>query len=161
MKNPLLTFFRWLALRQDHSTVPTTLMPLAKVKLATVFVDTTQPEEDPARVCRAVQQFFDYHGIPVTILCPKKGDLNLLGCLRQKVRGTRESRQEDLFISLAASPDNFAAEYEARCSPARFKVGRCRLKGDVFDLVVAVPENGEASQTAAFAAIKDYLNKIR
>ena len=161
MKNPLLTFCRRLVLRRDHSTAPTTLMPLAKVKRATVFVDSTVQEEDPTRVCGTVRQFFDYHGIPVTILCPQKGDLNLLGYLKKRVRGTHESRQEDLFISLAASPDNFAAEYESRCSPARFKVGRCRLDGDVFDLVVAVPENGEATQAAAFSAIKDYLNKIR
>ena len=161
MKNPIVTFFRWMALRRGRSTVPTTLLPLAKVRGATVFVDTTVPDEDPERISRTVQQFFDYQGIPVTILCPGKKDLNWRGFLRKRLRVTGEPRQEDLFISLAASTEYFAAEYEARCSKARFKVGRCQLPGDVFDLVVAVPEDGEATQTAAFAAIKDYLNKIR
>ncbi|MBR4524682.1 MAG: hypothetical protein IKP15_03935 [Bacteroidales bacterium] len=161
MKNPLVSFCRWMALRRGRSTVPTKLLPLAKVRVAKVFVDTTVPDEDPERVCRAVQQFFDYQGIPVLILCPAKRDVNWRGFLKKRVRGSHESRQDDLFISLAASPENFAAEYEARCSTAIFKVGRCQLPGDVFDLVVAVPENGESSQLAAFSAIKDYLNKIR
>ena len=161
MKNPLVTFGRWMALRRGRSTVPTELLPLAKVHGAMVFVDTTVPEEDPEHVCRAVQQFFDYQGVPVLILCPAKRDVNWRGFIKKRVRGTNVSRQEDLFISLAASPDNFAAEYEARCSKARFKVGRCQLPGDVFDLVVAVPDNGESSQLAVFSAIKDYLNKIR
>ena len=161
MKNPIVAFCRWIALRRDRSTVPTALLPLTKVHEAMVFVDTMTADEDSDRVCRAVQQFFDYQGIPVQILCPSKRDVNWWGYLRKRVRGTREFRQEDLFISLAASPDNFAAAFEARCSTARFKVGRCQLSGEVFDLVVAVPENGEASQLAAFSAIKDYLNKIR
>ena len=161
MKHPVRTFFRRMALRRGRSTVPTALLPLTKVRGAAVFVDTTDPGEDTERVCHAVQQFFDYNGIPVLILCPAKRDVNWRGFLRKRVRGTRETRKEDLFISLAASPDNFAAEYESRCSAARFKVGRCQLPGDVFDLVVSVPENGETSQLAVFSAIKDYLNKIR
>ena len=161
MKNPLVTLCRRMALRRGHSTAPTGLLPLAKVHGATVYVDTTVPDEDADRVCGAVQQFFDYQGIPVQILCPAKRDVNWRGFIKKRVRGTRETRHEDLLISLAASPENFAAEYEARCSAARFKVGRCQLPGDVFDLVVAVPENGESSQLAAFSAIKDYLNKIR
>ena len=118
--------------------------------------------EDPARICRAVRQFFDYQGIPVLTLCPKKEDINLIGCLKKRARGDGDTpRQEDLFISLAASPENFAAVFEARRSTARFKVGRFQLEGGLFDLVVSMPEASEAGQAAAFAAIKDYLNKIR
>ena len=162
MKNPILTVCRWFVLRRNRSTVPTTLLPLREVRSATVFVDTTVEGEDPARISRAIRQFFDYHGIPVQVICPQKRDLNLLGCLKARVRGSKENpRREDLFISLAGSAANFAAEYEARCSTARFKVGRFPLPGGVFDLVVATPESSEAGQAAAFAAIKDYLNKIR
>ncbi len=160
MKNPLLTLYRRMVLQQVRSTVPTALMPLSRIKSAVVYVDTSTGE-DTQVICRTVQQYFDYHGIPVMILCPSKRDFNLYGRLKKHVRGTRDSRQEDLFISLAGSPDNFAAEYEARSSLARFKVGRCNLPDDVFDLVVADSEEGEASQTAAFAAIKDFLDKIR
>ena len=162
MKNPIVRFFRWYALRQGRSTAPTSLLPLKKVQSATVFVDAVAMGEDPAPVCRAVQQFFDYQGLPVTIVCPVKEDLNWWGYLKAKARGgRRDARREDLFISLAVDPEHFAAEYEARCSTARFKVGCCTLPGGVFDLVVAPPEGVGASQTAAFAAVKDYLNKIR
>jgi len=162
MKNPVLALLRWYVLRRNRSTVPTTLLPLREVHSATVFVDTTVEGEDPARICRAVRQFFDYQGIPVLTLCPKKDDINLIGCLKKKARGDGETpRQEDLFISLAASPQNFAAEFEARRSTARFKVGRYPIPDGVFDLVVSMPELSEADQAAAFAAIKDYLNKIR
>ena len=162
MKNPIVRFFRWYALRQGRSTESTSLLPLKKVQSATVFVDAVAMGEDPAPVCRAVQQFFDYQGLPVTIICPAKEDLNWWGYLKAKARGGRkDARREDLFISLAVDPEHFAAEYEARCSAARFKVGCCTLPGGVFDLVVAPPEGVGASQTAAFAAVKDYLNKIR
>lgn len=161
MKNPVVTIIRRIALQQGRSTVPTTLLPLAKVRGAVVYVNAMAPDEDAGNVCHSVQQFFDYQGIPVQILCATKENLNWRGFLRKRVRGTRETRTEDLFISLATSPEDFASEYEARCSPARFKVGCCQLPGNVFDLVVAVPENGESSLLALFSAIKDYLNKIR
>ena len=161
MKTPfLLNLYRQMVLRQVRSTTPTSLMPLSKVKSAAVFVDA-QAGEDPQPVCRAVQQYFDYQGIPVRILCPQKGDLTINGRMKKRARGTRESRKEDLFISLAGSPENFAAAFEACSSTARFKVGRFELPGAVFDLVVADPQDGEASPAAAFAAIKDFLDKIR
>lgn len=161
MNNPLLKFCRWMALRGRRSTVPTALMPLTKVHSVTVYVDGLDPEEDPAVVCREVRQYFDKLDIPVLILCPQRGDFNLLGFLKKRVRGGPESRQEELFISLAGSPDDFASEYEARCSTARFKVGRSRLSDNVYDLVVATPEDEPATQVVAFKVIQDYLSKIR
>ncbi len=161
MKHPILNFFRRMVLQQGRSPISTKLMPLSKIRSAVVYVDSSAEGEDASSVCHAVQQYFDYQGIPVKIFCPKKQDFNLYGRLKNRVRGTRETRHEDLFISLAASPDNFAAAYEACYSTARFKVGRCKLPGDVFDLVVADPQDTGASQAAAFAAMKDFLDKIK
>ena len=166
MKNPILSFCRWLALRRSHSTVPTRLLPLKKLRSATVFVDAKDPlQEDTETVCRAVRQFFEYQGIPVRILCPQKQDIDLIGRLKPRVRGTRkEPRQEDLFVSLVPAAGDCAEEYEARCSTARFKVGRYPLSGRVYDLVVAAPADAELAQTtqmAAFSIIKDCLGKIR
>jgi len=161
LNNPLVDFYRQMVLRRSRSTVPTTLLPLSKIHSATVFVEAAAGEEDPACVCQAVRQFFDNQGIPVLILCPQRRDINWLGQMKRRARGTPETRQEDLFISLAGSPDNFAATYEACCSTARFKVGRFPLPDEVFDLVVSVPEADEAQQTASFDAIKDYLCKIK
>lgn len=161
MSNPFLRLFRRMALRRGRSTVPTNLLPLKKIRSATVFVDTTTGE-DPTPVCRAVRQFFDYQGIPVLVLCPQKRDVNAVGRLKNRLRGSHKNpRKEDLFLSLAVSPDNFAAEYEARCSTARCKVGRFQYPGAVFDLVVTAQAGSDPSQSAAFSAIKDYLTKIR
>ena len=157
MKNPLAAFCRRRRLRRDRSMAPTGLLPLSRIGSATVFVDSLG-EEDTAPVCALVRDYFERLGIPVGILCPQKGELNLLGIIRKRLR---EPRQEDLFISLADSPECFAAQYEAACSPAHFKVGRCPLPDGVFDLVVGTPEGGDASQAAAFSAIMEYLDKIR
>ena len=139
MKNPILSVVHWYVLRRDRSKVPTTLMPLKKIKSATVYVDAEEAGEDAGPLCRAVKQFFDYQGIPVLVLCPTAQDVNLLGYLKARMRGSRkEPRSEDLF-----------------------KVGRCALPGGVFDLVVTPPGDSDASQAAAFAAIKDYLYKIK
>ena len=161
MSNPILTLFRRMALRRGRSKVPTNLLPLKKVRSAAVFVDTTGGE-DPTAVRRAVQQFFEYQGIQVLVFSPEKRDLNAIGRMKNRLRGShRHPRQEDLFISLAASPENFAAEYEARCSTARCKVGRFQYPDPVFDMVVSAQAGNEPSQSAAFSAIKDYLTKIR
>ena len=160
MKKPLRAFFRSRLLRRDRSTVPTGLLPLSRTGSAAVFVDGTG-EEDTTEVCALIWDSFNRLGIPVCILCPRPGDLNWLGIQRKRVRAAQAPRQEDLFISLAASPECFAAQYEACCSKARFKVGRCALPGGEYDLVVAPPEGGEATQAKAFVAIMDYLEKIR
>ena len=161
MKNPILILIRRMALRRGQSKVPTSLLPPKKVQHATVFVDTTGGE-DTTPILRAVQQFFEYQGIPVLVFCPEKRDINAIGRMKNRLRGShRHPRSEDLFVSLAASPENFAAEYEARCSTARCKVGRFQYPGNVFDLVVTAPGGSEPSQSAAFSAIKDFLTKIR
>ena len=114
MKNPLVSLVRWYVLRQRRSTVPTALLPLGQVKSVTVFVDAVAMGEDPAPVCRTVQHYFESVSIPVVILCPQKADINCWGYLKPKARGgRRDERKEDLFISLAARPDRFAAEYDA------------------------------------------------
>ena len=157
MKNPLLAFCRRRRLRRDRSTAPTGLLPLSRIGSAAVFVDGTG-EEDTTEVCALINEYFGRLGIPVTVLCPRKDDLNLLGAIRKRLR---EPRQEELFISLAASPECFAAQYEAACSPAHFKVGCCPLPDGVFDLVVGTPEGGNAGQAAAFTATMEYLDKIQ
>lgn len=159
MKNPLLLLCRLLTLRRHRSPVPTGLLTLTAVHSAVVFVDPAQA--DAEAVCGEVRRFFDDNGIMVRVLCPRRQDLNWMGCRKSRLRTEDGPWEVDLFISLAGSPEDFAAEFEARCCPARFKVGRFQLSGDVFDLVVGQPEDAPAGQAAVFAAMKDYLQKIR
>ena len=98
----------------------------------------------------------------MTILCPQKEDLNWWGYLKPRARGGRgNARKEDLFISLAGNPDQFAAEYEARCSTARFKAGRHQLKGGVYDLVVSDTAPEPVAMKEAFEVIEKMLNNIK
>ncbi len=161
MKNPVQSLLRLIALKRNCSGAPHGLCPLSRIRTATVLLDSSAEDADTARA--GVKQYFDYHNIPVRILAPAKGELDLLGTLKKKVRGPRAQEDSgELFISLVDSPENFCSEYEARCSRASFKVGRRQLPGDVFDMVVLAPENSpEVSQTAVFAEIKNYLNIIR
>lgn len=159
MRRPLLSLCRRLALRRYRTPVRTALLPLKELRSAVVFVDAER--EDADGVCGAVRDFFDSRGISVRILCPQKRDLNWMGFRKARVRASDGPLQEDFFLSLAASPDNFAAEYEARRSPARFKAGCVRLPGDVFDLVVTPAGEAESGGEAVFSAMTDYLQKIR
>ena len=159
MKNPLLNLFRRLALRSLKTTASTCLLPLSEVKSALVYVDAAEGPEVGSQVKRSVQQFFDYHGIPVRVLLPARGDLDLLGRPKRRLR-EELSAGTDLFVSLSVSPEDFTGEYLSRIVPARFKAGCRALEGSVYDLVAAPPEGGRG-QAAAFAAIRELLVKIR
>ncbi len=161
MINPVTYLLRLIALKRNCSHAPHGLRPLSRISSATVLVDPLS--EDAAGTASAVRQYFDYHSIPVHILCPGREDLDLIGTIKKKVRGPRTGEGSgELFISLVDRPESFFAEYEARCSRACFKVGRRQLSGEVFDLVVLSPERvRDVSQTAVFAEIKNYLNIIR
>lgn len=160
MIDPLRYAVRKLMLHKHASTVPTRIAPLSEIHSALVFIDPLA--EDAEATANSVRQFFNYQGIPVKVLLPQKKDITLMGMLKKKFRMDGEvPRHEDLFISLVSDPEHFAAEYEARCSSAFFKVGCLEYKGGIFDMIVTLPEGSEASQSATFAAIKDYLTKIR
>ncbi len=161
MKNPLVLLLRHIALRRNESDTPHCLCPLDRIRTATVLVAPMQEDSDAVK--SAVKQFFSYNNIPVNIISPGNGELNLAGAIKKKFRGERlPEGSGELLISLADTDSMFWPEYEARCSKACFKIGRRQLKNGVFDLVVLPPENGSTpSQSAVFSEIKNYLNIIR
>ena len=65
----------------------------------------------------------------------------------------------DLFISLIKGTE-FPIEFMAKCSRAKFKIGREQLPGGTFDLVVADSPEKAFSQAEVFREIKKYLAKI-
>lgn len=159
MTNPLKYLVRRFALRKFRSAVPQSIIPLDSVKCAAVFVDRGLPGADAAGT--AARNFFESRGIAVLLLRPDERQLNFAGFMRRKFRIPDGGRHEDLFISLSDDPENFASEFEARCSPARFKAGRIRLTGGVFDMIVSPPGDERADQAAVFGAISEYLLKIK
>lgn len=158
MIGPIKYLSRVLALRKWRSKNPHSITPLSEIKSALVLVDATA--DDATSVSHSVKQFFDSKAIPVVVLPIQKERLNYAGYLRKKYRLFDGERKEDIFISLSISKEDFASRFEAICSPAGFKVGCLQLSEDVYDMVVCPPPGVDSTQSARFAAIKEYLNKI-
>ena len=159
MKNPFVQFARRWALRHLPATPPTSLLPMSDIHSAVVYVDGQTTAEDPEVAGRIARRLLADRDIEVRVLCPRKDDLDWLGRIKPAVRGSTDA---DLFLSLVASPDDFTATYEACCSTARFKVGRCMLPGRVYDLVLDSPEQeGPDIQAEALPALMELLDKIR
>ena len=159
MQNPVRILFRKIALMRNRSKNQHSILPLSIITHATVLVDPDK--EDAAQTCAAVKQYFDYKQIPVTIYCPGESEIDFLGTIRKKSRKPLPEAAVELFICLIEDENNFLAEYESRCSKASFKVGRCEFDGKVFDMTLLTPEGMEATQSTAFASVKNYLNIIR
>ena len=68
--------------------------------------------------------------------------------------------EPDLFISLIKK-EEFPIEFMAKCSRARFKIGRRQLPGNTFDLVVSDSKERPVSQADLFRQILVYLDRIK
>lgn len=149
-----------LILQKRHrSRVETAILPLGSIRKALVLIDST--EEGYGLAEKEVRDFFEGLGIEALIVCPTKKDLDIVGRVRRKIIAPGGAPfAEDLFISLYPV-NRFETRYEAICSPARFKIGRDYIKGDIFNIVVRNPEGSSPSQSEAFGTIRDLLEKIR
>jgi len=156
MVDPFTVLVRKIAVSRHASKVPTRIMPMSKVSKAAVFIDGAGADSNVAR--KLAQTYFASLNIPVLIIAPQAWDLNKFGWMKKS--SVVEEWGEDFFLSLAES-DNFASEYAARCSKAKFKVGRAKLPGNVFDIVVSNPENSLPRPHQVFNVIKDYLDRIQ
>lgn len=154
--NPLTLLVRKIALHKNAWTGPTSILPLSKIKKATVFVDM---DADADFVSKDIRKFFGDYDIPVQIISPQKWDINIFGYMKKPKMKEMYDFDADIFISLSG-PENFTGEYASRCSRARFKVGRFDLSSNVFDIVIANREHQLPRQPIAFATIKEYLLKI-
>lgn len=146
---------RHIALKKNRSKTKTAILPLSCIKKAFVLIDRTDPEYELAK--KMTEEFFKGKGIELVVSAPDKRELDLLGRIKKKFRS---DRQEDLFLSLYPA-NRFEAEYEAKCSGARFKVGRYPFDEAVFDLIVRNRENEFPKQWEVFESMKDFLEKIK
>ena len=169
-------FLRKRNLKRFSSTVETGITPLSKISTAVTFIDVEDPSFD---VCKAAILnfyrsnnirgeifFFDFRkisneerlitSITTTVL---KKDLSWTGKPSREKVDMMLGSNPDLFISLI-NDDSFPIEFMAKCSRAKFKIGRKQLPGGTFDIVVTDPAERAYSQAEVFFAIKTYLNKI-
>jgi hypothetical protein len=68
--------------------------------------------------------------------------------------------EPDLFISLLTTTE-YPLEFMAKCSRAKFKIGRVQLPGDTFDLVIKDPEDRKYSEAEVFKELAKFMEKIR
>ncbi len=167
---------RW-SLRKSASSEPTGLLPLQAVRSAVAFISV---EEQDFEACKndilafyrthnikGSVFFFDFRriekgerlitGITTTVL---RKDLNWYGQPSPEKTRTMLEGEPDLFISLLPA-NSYPLEYMARCSKARFKVGRQQLPGNVFDLVVLNPADKKLSQREALGEIIKLLETVK
>lgn len=156
---PVTRIARKIAVKKHSSTVPTRIIPMSEVKVVTILIDAMDPDLESTK--KDIRKFFEPYGTQIQLLTPMKWDINFFGWFKDKFRNPGGiERNEDLFISLVSDPDYFAAEYELRCSTAKFKVSRFYLKGDVADISIYNPSSAIPRLPEAFEVIKDYLLKI-
>lgn len=156
MIDPLTKLIRTIAIRKNRSTVETGILPLSGIKKATLFTDNMDADSD--QVAKEARKYFEDKGIALKVIQAESWDVNIFGMLK-KHKGEKPWNEE-LFISTAYAY-NFTGEYAARCSKARFKVGREQLSGNIFDIVLNDPDGKIIRQPVAFREIIKLLEKIK
>lgn len=176
MFDTIKNIFRKRYLKRYASTVETGLVSLSKIKSSVVFVDA---EDKEVEGCKAsVLSYFKSKGIKASIcfldLSKKtkeeqqitslsntilRKDLNWCGKPSKDRCNQLAQPDADLFVSLIDNSD-FTIEFMAAISPAKFKVGRHQVRGNIFDLVVENGPDQPSSQAEAFAEITRYIETI-
>ncbi len=153
----------------------TGIIPLEEIGVAEVFLDADAPHS--AETVKRIYERFGNRGINVSVFCVHPGrvsDRNRITGVRYICRKdlswcdcTKLGRihpviniEEDLFISLLPE-DSFTVEFIARCSSARFKIGRKQLPGNVYDLVFSETGVEAFDQLQAFENIMDFIERIQ
>lgn len=161
MSNFIVNIIRRCSINHNRSKTPTSLLPVREFKDAVVLLDWEA--NDVQQTSEAVLDFFKKEGIKVTYISVGKKGLNMFGRFKNRDRlpeGRKVKRHEDLFLSLLPG-STYAEEFEAFCSPAKFKIGRGVFKKRVYDFQITDPEGIVNSQYDVFAAVVDYLKKIQ
>lgn len=175
IQDAIKRLFQKRILSKNGSKVPTSIVPLKDIRTAVAFIDV---EDTSFNLCKAeLLSFFRENGIQANIFffdfrkigkdellitsintTVLRKDLNWFGKPSKEKVGVMLDRQPDLFISLLNTTD-FTLEYMAKCSEARFKVGRRQLPDNVFDIVMEGTDH--LSEHEVFLAMKNLLRQMQ
>ena len=159
MVDSVKSFFRKKYLKKFESKAPTGILPMSQVKSAVAFIDV---EDTSFEIF-----FFDFRKIgseerlitSITNTVLKK-DLDWCGKPSREKIDLMLGTEADLFISLIRGTD-YPLEFMAKCSQAKFKVGRVQLPGNTFDLIVSDPAERPLNEKESFDAMRQFLAKIK
>ena len=180
MANPVETaigIVQRRSLRRNASKVPTGILPLSQIRRAVALIDVEDTSFDHCK--NLILSFFRRYNIHIEIFYLDfrrlgegerlitsingtilKKDLNWFGRPSDEKIRLLEMCEPDLIISAIREKD-FAYQYIVASSPARFKVGRKQLPGDLFDVVLSEPDDKILSEADAFEHMAKLLEKIR
>ncbi len=163
-------------LRKRASTVPTSILPLSKVKSVAVFLNVEDSSYDTCK--NDILGYFRSKNIKVEIFFLElrkigsgerlitsitntilQKDINWLGIPSNEKLSWLDNLDPDMLLMLIPSSD-FTVEFIAKYSKAKFKVGRRALPDSIFDLVIADTETTELPADKTFTNVKNILEKI-
>ncbi len=175
----IFDIFRHRRLKKFISNVPTGFLPLSEISTVNVIIDVEEPGFDALKDdimawgrhqgLKVNIYFFDFRklgkdellltSIQTTII---KKDLDIFGTPDIAKVGQLIYEPSDLMISMVDN-GSYPIEFVSRCAKARFKIGRCGFEGHAYDMVISgnPTEDLRSESRAIFAAITDFLNKVR
>lgn len=179
MFETIINFFRKRRLKKVSSKTPTGLLSMDKISSANFLIDAAEPESDQLKEdiltwCRKNNikvniYFLDLRrlnknelvltSIQTTIL---KKELDWLGYPNETTTRGLIEEQSDLFVSLVYD-FHPAVDYTSKCAQARFKIGRNRYPGHVYDLVLSGSQNEDlrSDSRQIFKAMTEFITKIK
>lgn len=166
-------------LKKYANDIETGLQPMSQISTVNVVIDVEEPGFDDLKEdimawgrnagIKLNIYFLDFRrlgkdellltSITNTIL---KKELDWSGMPDISKVGPLIYEPSDLFISMVDNHD-FPIEFIAKCTKARFKIGRHGYEGHPFDMVLTGGETADLRSEARqiFAAITEFITKIR
>lgn len=175
----ILNFFRKRRIRKYASDVETGLIPMSEISTVNVIIDVEEPGFDELKEdimawgrgkdFKVNLYFFDFRrlgkdellltSITNTLL---KKELDWVGMPDLSKIAPLMEEKSDLLISMVDN-GKFPIDFVARCTKARFKIGRYEYEGHPFDMILSGGEIADLRSEARqiFAAITEFITKIK
>ena len=166
-------------LKKYASDIPTGFIPMSQVSTVNIIVDVEEPGFDELKEdilawgrsagIRPNIYFFDFRklgkdellltSITSTII---RKELDWTGMPSFDKVAPLIEEKSDLFISMIDNGE-FPIDFLARCTKARFKIGRHAYEGHPFDMILSGGETAElrSESRAIFGAITEFITKIK
>lgn len=172
-------FVRKKRLKKYINDIPTGFIPMNEVATVSVIVDVEEPGFDEFKEeilawgrrtgLKVSIFFFDFRklgkeellltSITNTIL---RKDLDWTGMPDLSKVSALVEEKSDLLISMIDNHE-FPIDFLAKCTKARFKIGRHAYKGHPYDMILSGGETADLRSDAKeiFSAITEFITKIK
>lgn len=170
-------FFRKRSLRRHASRIPTSIIPLERIRTAVAVIDVRDSSFDACK--ESILSFYKEYEIKGSIFFMDfrkisqeerlitsiqttitRKDVNWYGRPSRYKMNVLAEMDPDLFISLLNNPD-FSLEFMAKTCKAKFKIGRQQMGDKLFDMVISDPAGKTLSEWESFLAMRRFLERIR